>query len=90
MDAAPTPPDLELRAACIHGHWDPHAVVTDEGTDLEWQHAPCLGGRRVTIDYEAGADWWIDESRMLGYTTDRPTGRVKTRRFLAALGIDIE
>ena len=70
---------------CEHGerltHF-PDGIHDDERAD-----DPCPGGREVTIDWDSGADWWIDASRMLGYTTDWHTGRVKAQQFLAALGL---
>ena len=54
----------DLRAACIHGRYEPHrAPHPNPG----WSHpdidtsVPCPGGREVTIDYEAAYQQYADE-----------------------------
>ncbi len=44
--------DCVLREPCDHGRYEPHHY----GQEIPTSWRPCLGGREVTIDYEAAAN----------------------------------
>ena len=46
--------DLNLRAACIHGRYEPHTLARDYNHNATEE---CPGGREVIIDYEAAYQW---------------------------------
>ncbi len=48
--------DRVLREACVHGRYEEHSVMWTDNRTTSSYTSPCLGGREVTIDYEAAAD----------------------------------